>query len=100
MALVAPLCEGCRALQGRTSRQTIEVADDGPGFPPTVLDSAFQRFVRGDPARTPGTSGAGLGLAIVRAIITAHGGTVEARDDGPLGGAAVTATLPLNRPTG
>lgn len=79
-----------------TSTATIEVADDGPGFPPAVLDSALERFVRGDAARTRGISGAGLGLAIVRAIVTAHGGTVEARNDSPLGGAAVTVTLPLS----
>src|SRR6266545_858091 len=72
----------------------LEIADDGPGFPPAVIDSAFERFVRGDNARTPNTSAAGLGLAIVRAVIAAHGGTVEARNGEPLGGAVVTARLP------
>jgi two-component system, OmpR family, sensor kinase len=74
---------------------TLEVADDGPGFPPALLDSAFQRFVRGDRARTPRGSGAGLGLSIVRAIVVAHGGSVAARNGAPLGGAVVTAQLPL-----
>lgn len=74
---------------------TLEVADDGPGFPPEVLDSAFERFVRGDEARTRGRSGAGLGLSIVRAVVSAHEGTVEARNGGPLGGAVVTVRLPL-----
>jgi two-component system OmpR family sensor kinase len=73
---------------------TLEIADDGPGFPVGVRDSAFERFVRGDDARTPGRSGAGLGLAIVRAVVAAHGGTVEARNGGPLGGAVVTVRLP------
>jgi two-component system OmpR family sensor kinase len=73
---------------------TLEVADDGPGYPATLLDSAFQRFVRGDRARTRG-SGAGLGLSIVRAIVVAHGGSVAARNGPPLGGAVVTAQLPL-----
>lgn len=73
----------------------LEIADDGPGFPPAVIDSAFERFVRGDDARTPGSSGAGLGLAIVRAVVAAHGGTVEARNGEPLGGAVITARLPL-----
>jgi two-component system, OmpR family, sensor kinase len=73
---------------------TLEVADDGPGFPPALLNSAFQRFVRGDRARTRG-SGAGLGLSIVRAIVVAHGGSVAARNGAPLGGAVVTATLRL-----
>jgi two-component system, OmpR family, sensor kinase len=72
---------------------TLEVADDGPGFPPGLLDSAFERFARGDPARTRGTSGAGLGLSIVRVVVVAHGGTVEARNGVPLGGAVITVRL-------
>jgi len=74
---------------------TLEVADDGPGFPPGLLNTAFERFVRGDRARTPRRSGAGLGLSIVRAIVVAHGGVVAARNGPPLGGAVVTAQLPL-----
>ncbi len=74
----------------------LEVADDGPGFPPSLRDAAFERFVRGDHARTPGASGAGLGLSIVRAVAAAHGGTVEAHNGEPLGGAVVTARLPLD----
>jgi two-component system OmpR family sensor kinase len=77
------------------SSATLEIADDGPGFPPAVRDSAFERFVRGDHARTPGASGAGLGLSIVRAVVAGHGGDVEARNGKPLGGAVVTVRLPL-----
>lgn len=51
------------------------VHDDGPGFPPGMLDHAFERFVRADEARTT-AGGAGLGLALVDAIISAHGGRV------------------------
>ena len=71
-------------------------ADDGPGFPPDVLDAAFERFVRGDPARS-GASGAGLGLSIVRAVVAAHGGAAELGNGPPLGGAVVTVRLPLLR---
>jgi signal transduction histidine kinase len=53
----------------------VEVADGGSGFAPGVADSAFERFTRGDEARTRG--GAGLGLAIVRTIAEAHGGSAE-----------------------
>ncbi len=49
--------------------------DDGPGFAPEVAEHAFERFVRGDAARHR-EGGAGLGLALVRAIVGAHGGTV------------------------
>lgn len=69
----------------------IHVRDDGPGFPPAFIETAFQRFTRADAAR--GRGGAGLGLAIVDAIARAHGGGVEARNL-PEGGAEVWITLP------
>ncbi|GAA5146046.1 HAMP domain-containing sensor histidine kinase [Nocardioides marinquilinus] len=51
------------------------VHDDGPGFPTELVPHAFERFARGDAARER-TGGVGLGLALVEAIVTAHGGTV------------------------
>jgi len=53
------------------------VADDGPGFSPELVDTAFERFTRGDAARTREQGGAGLGLALVQAIAQAHGGSVS-----------------------
>jgi signal transduction histidine kinase len=53
----------------------IEVVDGGPGISADVLDRIFDRFARGDPARTRADGGVGLGLAIVDAIARAHGGT-------------------------
>jgi signal transduction histidine kinase len=70
-----------------------QVADDGPGFPAGILPHVFERFVRGD-RRTPATTGAGLGLPIVKAVVDAHGGTVVAANGGPYGGAVVTLRLP------
>ena len=52
------------------------VHDDGPGFPPELAPRAFERFVRGDAARTR-AGGAGLGLSLVEAIVAAHGGSVS-----------------------
>ena len=52
------------------------VHDDGPGFAPELVDHAFERFARGDASRHR-EGGAGLGLALVQAIVTAHGGTVS-----------------------
>ena len=69
----------------------IHVRDDGPGFPPAFIDTAFERFTRADAAR--GRGGAGLGLAIVDAIARAHGGHVDARNRSE-GGADVWLTLP------
>ncbi|MDF1603823.1 HAMP domain-containing sensor histidine kinase [Nocardioides sp. YIM 152315] len=53
-----------------------DVHDDGPGFPPELVGTAFERFTRGDAARHRDGS-AGLGLALVQAIVTAHGGAVR-----------------------
>jgi signal transduction histidine kinase len=72
----------------------LHVLDDGPGFPPPFLDSAFERFTRADPARSRG--GTGLGLAIVDAIATAHGGSCGARNRQD-GGADVWISLPGGR---
>ena len=54
----------------------VRVTDDGPGFPPELCDRAFDAFTRGDPARDVRTGTAGLGLAIAKGIVTAHGGTI------------------------
>ena len=69
----------------------IEVVDDGPGFDPAVLPRVFERYQRGDRRGE-----AGIGLAIVRAIALAHGGSVTATNnvDGP--GATVSITVPLS----
>jgi two-component system OmpR family sensor kinase len=57
----------------------LEVSDNGPGVPPDQVDRVFQRFSRVDGARSRAdrTGGAGLGLAIVRSLVEAHGGRVE-----------------------
>ena len=57
------------------------VHDDGPGFPPDLADHAFERFARGDAARTRGDAAAAPASAssLVQAIVTAHGGTVTLR---------------------
>ena len=71
----------------------IEIRDDGPGFPPGFLPHAFERFARPDSGRARGDGGAGLGLAIVRAIAAAHGGVATAANQ-PGGGAVVRLHLP------
>jgi two-component system OmpR family sensor kinase len=73
----------------------IEVADAGPGFAPSLLPHAFERFRRSDAARARGDGGAGLGLAIVRSIVVAHGGRATASNP-PTGGAMVRLELPLS----
>lgn len=55
-----------------------DVHDDGPGFPAELVGTAFERFTRGDAARHR-ADGVGLGLALVQAIVSAHGGSVALR---------------------
>ncbi|WP_371663211.1 sensor histidine kinase [Streptomyces sp. NBC_00280] len=60
-------------------RCVIRVRDDGPGIPPHLLPSVFERFTRADVSRarnSPQDGGSGLGLAIVSAIVAAHGGGI------------------------
>jgi two-component system, OmpR family, sensor kinase len=71
----------------------IEVRDEGPGFPAGFLPHAFERFARPDTGRSRGDGGAGLGLAIVRAVAAAHGGVATAANR-PGGGAVVRLHLP------
>ncbi|MEA2132295.1 MAG: two-component system, OmpR family, sensor kinase [Solirubrobacteraceae bacterium] len=71
----------------------LEVRDHGPGLPTDDPDALFERFWRAEGGRERGRSGAGLGLAIVAAIVGAHRGHVTAANaDG--GGAAFVVTLP------
>jgi two-component system, OmpR family, sensor kinase len=56
----------------------IHVTDEGPGFPPDLIEHAFERFTRGDSARAG--DGTGLGLAIVEAIAQAHRGSAHAEN--------------------
>ena len=70
------------------------VSDDGPGIPEHERERVFERFHRTDSGRTRATGGAGLGLAIVRAIAEAHKGTVRVREPRDGRGARVELVLP------
>jgi two-component system OmpR family sensor kinase len=61
---------------GPDAHTVIRVTDDGPGIPPELQASLFERFVRGDGSRARSTGGTGLGLAIAQAIVSAHHGAV------------------------
>ncbi|MEV4223205.1 ATP-binding protein [Nonomuraea sp. NPDC049725] len=66
-----------------TSDGTLTVTDDGPGIPEEDRERVFNRFTRLDSGRSRDEGGAGLGLAIVRETVRAHGGTVHLEDAGP-----------------
>ncbi|MEU5861351.1 MULTISPECIES: sensor histidine kinase [unclassified Nonomuraea] len=78
-------------------RAVVEVADEGPGFPPEVAERVFERFYRADPAR--GVGGAGLGLSIAATLVEAHGGVVMAEGE-PGKGALFRVLLPSEPPPG
>lgn len=71
----------------------IEVVDDGPGLAPEELEKVLQPFQRTESSRSRDTGGAGLGLAIARAIAESHGGTLRL-ENAAGGGLAATMTLP------
>ena len=72
----------------------IIVDDNGPGIPKDKREDVFRAFYRLEDSRNKETGGIGLGLAITRDIITAHGGKINL-EDGPLGGLRVVIELPL-----
>jgi len=73
----------------------VMVYDDGPGLPRGREEAIFEKFTRGE--RESAKPGVGLGLAICRAIVEAHGGSIEAGKS-PIGGAAFVFTLPVGTP--
>jgi two-component system sensor histidine kinase BaeS len=72
----------------------ITVRDTGPGIPPEALPHVFERFYRGDRARSKAAGGTGLGLAIARKLAQAHGGRLTATNH-PQRGAIFILILPI-----
>jgi two-component system OmpR family sensor kinase len=72
---------------------SVSVRDHGPGLPADAAESIFDRFWRAEGGRERGKAGAGLGLAIVRGVLDAHGGRITAQN-APGGGAEFVVELP------
>lgn len=88
-ATLTPVADGVR----------ITVDDDGPGIPEGELKAVFRPFYRLDGSRSRQTGGAGLGLALVRSVVVAHGGVVDlANREG--GGLRASIVLPRDGSTG
>ncbi len=83
----------------RATPEVVEIAvtDTGPGIDPAMLPAIFEPFAQGEGAGTHG--GLGLGLAITRALVEAHGGSVRAESAGPGRGACFRVQLPRHKLT-
>jgi signal transduction histidine kinase len=80
--------------EGRGEEVEFTVADSGEGIAPEHLGRVFERFYRVDSGRTRARGGSGIGLAIARALVEAHGGRIRAESDGPGAGARFVVTMP------
>ncbi|MFB4307544.1 sensor histidine kinase [Actinomadura sp. GTD37] len=81
------------SLRAEAGTAVLRVADDGPGVPAADRERIFERFVRLDDARSRDEGGAGLGLAIARDLVLAHGGSLTV-GEAPGGGALFEVRLP------
>ena len=86
-------------MEGYREEVRIMIEDEGPGIPEGERERVFEPFVRLEGSRSPETGGIGLGLAIARSIVRAHGGDIGLRNRTE-GGLAVTVTLPSAAPVG
>jgi signal transduction histidine kinase len=80
-------------VEGRGDMASMSVTDDGQGIPADHLARVFDRFYRVDPSRARANGNAGLGLAITKAIVTQHGGTISVQSR-PGQGSSFTVLLP------
>jgi two-component system OmpR family sensor kinase len=85
-----------RAVPGEPWAEVV-VEDDGPGIPSELQGQVFERFARGDSARTRASGGVGLGLSLVHAIVEAHGGTISVASTP--GSTRFTVVLPNSTPS-
>jgi len=85
------------AAEQRGDNIEIRVKDTGVGIAPEVLPRVFDMFTQGDRSLERAEGGLGIGLTLVHRLITMHGGTVEARSDGPGKGSEFIVSLPVAR---
>jgi PAS domain S-box-containing protein len=72
----------------------VRVRDDGVGIPPDLLPQVFDLFVQGDRSLARSEGGLGIGLTVVKSLVEMHGGSVEARSEGPGKGSEFIVRLP------
>ena len=84
------------AAERREGRAVLRVSDNGAGVPEGDLENIFEMFVQSDRSLARAEGGLGLGLTLVRSLVEMHGGTVEARSEGPGRGTELRVSLPLD----
>jgi signal transduction histidine kinase len=80
--------------EGHAEEVELTVSDSGEGMAPEHLSRVFERFYRVDSARARSQGGSGIGLAIARALVEAHGGRIRAESDGTERGSRFVVSLP------
>jgi CheY-like chemotaxis protein len=83
------------SLRKEGSRAVVSVRDNGIGIPADLLGSVFEMFTQVDRSSRQAQGGLGIGLTLVRSLVTMHGGTVEARSEGPGRGSEFITVLPV-----
>src|SRR4029077_6819717 len=77
------------------SHALVRVRDDGIGIPADLLARVFDLFAQGEQGLDRSGAGLGIGLTLVKSLVEIHGGSVEARSDGPGSGSEFEVRLPL-----
>ena len=83
------------AIGSRNGEATLTVRDSGTGIDPAFLPRVFERFTQQDSSSTRAFGGLGVGLALVRELVTLHGGEIDAQNRTDAAGAVFTVRLPL-----
>jgi PAS domain S-box-containing protein len=83
------------AVERQGSDAIVSVRDSGAGIPPELLPKVFEMFAQVDRSLQRANSGLGIGLSLVKALVEMHGGSVEARSDGPGEGSEFVVRLPV-----
>jgi len=86
------------AVESRNGEATVTVRDSGTGIDPAFLPRVFERFSQQDSSSTRAVGGLGVGLALVRELVTLHGGDIDAQNRTDTPGAVFTIRLPLQAP--
>ncbi len=84
------------ATEGAPRQAVLRVSDTGMGFSPDIAARLFEPFMQADTTLARSKGGLGLGLALVKGLVEQHGGSVEARSEGPGRGSELVVRLPLD----